>query len=445
MNYKALALSFLLLLPLFAIPISLANQPPPQAWNVEYSIKPIHTKFWGPCTVSTVFPVDVFLWNDKSLTGVGVYAYDFYVYWHNNVGISLNSLVYHIPWPSGKFFVVKNETGTYIPDATYSFYHLAVTAVGNSTIDPSLELGALGLFNASLVTLSFHIDKEPCWPDQFTTGIYIGNELGANIGPEFTTPPGSPSGDVALYPHSSTGCTATINNTELINGDYTLLSSQPNIDPLVSGDDPGRVSDYIFKEDSIGETHTIVVALSNVTNAYGFMFHLTWDADWYDTDIQHVTILPAFAPPYETLQMTVTPGELFIRLVKPSEKPTICAKGYLPVVTITLVTTNEPMVGEIPVAFNTTFQITYAELDVKCPDLRVYTPTTGLLISGPIIQMFVPKSSADLNIDGVVDVADLAAIAKLYGQASPWAALVAPPGNVDIFDIVFVAKRYLDP
>jgi hypothetical protein len=415
MKYAAIATIVLLLLPV--VPLALANQPP---WNVELRVRPGAVKYYGPCVVSTNFPIDIYLWNDKSLTGTGVYAYDFKVSWQNTAGISLVNFVNHIPWPSGKYFLIINETYTV---GGLDYYHVAVTAVGNSTLDPSLELGNTGLFNASLVTLTFHIDDEPCWPD--------------NVHADFTI----------LDYVASGGCGVPVANWEIDNGTYDLYSSQPNIDPLVKANDPGYVTDHIFKEDSIGETHTIVIALSNITKAYGFAFTLTWDSDWYDTDIQHVTVLPAFAPPYELLTTSMGSNSLTVELLRPCEKPTIHAAGYTPVVEVSFVTTNDPMVGIVPYAVNTTFSITTATLFVKCPTVTTYTFQTGLLYSGDVIQMFVPKSRADITIDGVVDIEDLAALAAVYGQASPWSDLASPvsPAVVDIFDLVYVAKRYGDP
>jgi hypothetical protein len=417
MKCKAIATIVLLLLPL--IPLAAANQP---NFNVELRIRPGATKYWGPCVVSTNFPIDVFLWNDKTLTGVGVYAYDFKVSWQNTAGISLVSFVNHIPWPSGKFFLVINETYSV---GGLDYYHVAVTAVGNSTIDPSLELGATGLFNASLVTLNFHIDEEPMWPDAYHADFTILDYV------------------------ASTGCGENITNWEIDNGTYDLYSSQPNIDPLVAANDPGRVNDHIFKEDSIGETHTIIVALSNITGAYGFIFTLTWDADWYDTDIQHVTILPAFAPPFELLTMYMGDNYLTVELQRPSEKAPLHAAGFTPVVSVTFVTTNTPMLEIVPYAFNTTFVISDAALWAKNDTYSTifYQSQGDLLYSGDVIQMFVPKSRADLNIDGVVDIEDLAALAAEYGNSHAWSDLVAPvfPADVDIFDLVYVAKRYGDP
>ena len=165
MKYISVATIVLLLLPLAFVPLSVANQPD---WFVELRIRPTDSDFVGPCVVSTNFNKDVYLWNDKTLTGFGVYAYDFYVYWDDTQGFSFTGATQHVPWPAGSYFEVIEENGT-------DFYHLAVTAVGNATINPALELGATGVFNASLVTLTFHIDTEPCWPDAVGSGFYIGN------------------------------------------------------------------------------------------------------------------------------------------------------------------------------------------------------------------------------------------------------------------------------
>jgi hypothetical protein len=287
------------------------------------------------------------------------------------------------------------------------------------------------------LTLTFHIDDEPCWPLSYDAGFFIGNEDGYIPLLDYNTPP-----ELLTYaPILSTGCGQRIDRLEIANGRFFLFSTQPDIDPLIDGG-------HIFQENAIGQSYTITVALSNITKAYGYSFTLTWDPLWYDTDIQHVTILPAFAPPYELLTMVMNPvlGTLTVTLIRPCEKPTIHAAGFTPVVEVTFVTTNTPMVGQIPVATNTTFVITAATLLVKCDNVVEYTLAGDLLYSGDVIQMFVPKSRADLNIDGVVDIEDLALLAEQYGLPHPWAALAGVDlVTVDIFDLVYVAKRYGDP
>jgi len=427
MNYKALATIFLLALPMLMVPLAAANQP---VWNVEFRIRPGATKFMGPCLVSTAFPIDVYLWNDKSLTGVGVYAYDFYVWWNNDQGFSLVNFVNHIPWASGKYFLIVNETGT---SGLLDFYHLAVTAVGNSTIDPSLELGSTGLFNASIVTLNFHIDSEPFWPASFAATFGIGNELGYD--PLMVDP--------TKMPHVSTGCTVPITNIEIDHGTYLLEVGQPNIDPEATLAAPYPLNITVG---AIDVTETVYIHLTNITGAYGFGFTLTYDPDWKTTDIQHITILPAFAPPYEFLEMHAdTPGVITFELMKPSEKPTICSKD-IAVVKIDFVSTLTQEIGVIPFDHDGAFVITEAFVMSKDEQTTVtYSYPGDLIYSGDLGNLFRPKSIADLTLDGIVDIADLAAVAMEYGNAHPYAALVAPPGNVDIFDIVFVAKRFGDP
>lgn len=425
MNYKALATIFLLALPLLMVPLAAANQP---IWNVEFRIRPGATKFMGPCLVSTMFPIDVYLWNDKSLSGVGVYAYDFYVYWQNNQGFSLKNFVNHIPWASGKYFLVINGTGT---TGGYDFYHLAVTAVGDSTLDPSLELGATGLFNASLVTLNFHIDSEPFWPASFAADFMIGNELGAE-----------PTGlNPVFFPHVSNGCTVPITNIEIDQGTYLLEVGQPNIDVEATLAAPYPTNITVG---AIGVTETVYIHLTNITGAYGFGFVLTYETQWKKTDIQHITILPAFAPPYEYLNVYVDQqtGTITFNLVKPSEKPTICSKD-IAVVKIDFTSTLTPAIGTIPVEHDGFFTITNASLMVKTPS-QTYVPP-GLFISEALGNVFKPKSRADLTLDGAVDIADLAKVASKYGTASPYALLVSSGPNVDIFDIVYVAKHFGDP
>jgi len=291
--------------------------------------------------------------------------------------------------------------------------------------------------------LTFHIDDEPCWPDWYQFGFYIGNENGYYGDLDWNAPP------FLLEPNApilSTGCGQRIDRLEIANGRFFLFSKQPDIDPLFNGG-------HYFAEDAIGESYTITVALSNIAKAYGFFFVLHWNPAWYSTDIQHVTILPAFAPPYEllTMDMNEVSGYLAINLQRPCEKPTIHAAGYTPVVEVTFVTTNTPMLGQIPVATNTTFWLTDSMLFTKCGQGKTYYQgiddgSTTLFYSGDVIQAFIPKSRADITIDGVVDIEDLAALAEEYGNVHPWAALAGTDlVTVDIFDLVYVAKRYGDP
>lgn len=398
-----LALAFLLL-PI--VPIAVANQP---NWNVELRIRPGETVFHGPCVVSTNFPIDVYLWNDKSKTGTGVYAFDFKVSWQNTAGISLVNFVNHIPWAAGKYFLVINETYTV---GTLDYYHIAITAVGNSTLDPSLELGATGVFNASVVTLNFHIDSEPCWP--------------LNSHADFTI----------LDYVASGGCGIPVANWEIDNGTYDLYSSQPDIHLVPDN----------FTAKHICNTFTVEVHLSDITGAYAFGFYLAWNPDFLETDVQKVTICPAFAPPYEWLSLDVQDDHLCVEVWKPCEKPTLHTKDVC-VVQVEFHAIS-PQAGQIPSDFDTAIHIEYAFVVSKCPDYRYYDTFGDLLYPGGDLEYFWRPLRADLNMDGIVDIEDLAALAVQYGNAHPW-GLLSDTGNtaiVDVYDFVYVAKRYgLDP
>jgi len=406
MNHKTIVLSLaFLLLPL--VPIAVANQP---NWNVELRIRPGAVTYHGPCVVSTNFPIDVYLWNDKALTGKGVYAYDFYVYWQNTAGISLVNFANHIPWPAGKYFLVINETGT---SGGFDFYHVAVTAVGNSTIDPSLEIGATGLFNASIVTLTFHIDEEPCYPINFHADFTITDWV------------------------LSTGCGELITNWEIDDGTYDLYQSQPDIH-LFSTEKffPDNIT-----EKKICPTFDVEVHLSNITGAYGFGVYLAWDPDFLETDVQKITLCPAFAPPYEWMSLDVGDGYLCIEVWKPCEKPTVHSVDAC-VFSIEFHAIS-PQLGEIPSDVDTAIHIEYAFVVSKCPDIRYYDTFGDLLYWGDLPYLWRPLR-ADLNMDGIVDIEDLAALAVEYGNAHAWGAL-STTGNtavVDVYDFVYVAKRY---
>jgi len=362
MKYGAIAAIVLLLLPL--IPLAVANQP---NWNVELRIRPGATTYYGPCVVSTNFPIDVYLFNDKSLSLVGVYAYDFKVSWQNTAGISLVNFANHIPWPTGKYFLIINETYTV---GALDYYHVALTAVGNSTIDPSLELGATGVFNASIVTLTFHLDEEPFWPDTFHADFTILDYV------------------------ASTGCGGNIANWEIDNGTYDLISSKPEIDPEATEAPP--FPDNIT-ECVVDSTFSVYIHLKNIVGAYGFGFTLTFDPAWKQTDIQHITILPAFAPPYELLKESVdnSTGVITIELIRPCEKPTIHGVDFA-VVKIDFVETATPEIGVVPYPYTTDIALTDAWVNIKN---KTWTGTYHFIESNAI------KAAADrlVALQGTTD------------------------------------------
>jgi len=116
-------------------------------------VAPKNTKFYGPCIKSSLFKIDVKLWNSLS-TGEDIYAFDFVISWASIPAgyIKLVNATFTSPWAN--FFPIANETvGTPVTG-----YHLALTAVPPS--------GGLFDVDQSVLTLWFHVEKDLCWPDK---------------------------------------------------------------------------------------------------------------------------------------------------------------------------------------------------------------------------------------------------------------------------------------
>jgi hypothetical protein len=433
-------------------------------------VNPPDTKFFGPCIKSTTFTITVNLWNSNDTT-YDIYAFDFTLDWSSISGISLVSGFYTAPWAN--FFAVVNTT-------TGSTWHLALTAVPPST-------GVIS-FNGPVLTLTFHVDKDLCWPDQ-TIGSFL--ITGAKMSSDGTK-------------------VVPIPNIEIDNGTYEQYSVQPNIDPASTA---ANATGWIIAKCN-STTFDVEVDLSNVTNVYGFGFLMTFDPTHLETDPQKITPKPTFAGPYEKTTVYVGPttvpglgaipaGELFVMFVRPSEKPGICG-AIVPVVDIifhTIDTVDQP--PTLPQTSISTIAIAHAFVMVKCDitsnpfgwqvagpgeyddDSSViwggmfgYTPNwllsntglyygpglvsfiahpgIGLIISAPLNYLFKP-SKYDLNLDCVIDVQDLKALKAFYGLDTSAADLPTSYGDladipagsdlVDIFDFVAIAKHFgpVDP
>jgi hypothetical protein len=456
MKYKALALSFLLLLPLFgAISVIRADwpTPPPGLYQqpilfVDVNGTGVHggppyssdLKVWGPCVVSSNFNVDVKLWNDNSTTGkliYDVFAVDFKLTWSSAAAyIKLKSATPHLP--TGWF--LANET------KTSNSYALAMLAT-----DPAQAIW--NCVNLSLATLTFHIEDEPCYPNSFST--------------PFTLVCTGMSGD---------GKVPVALNPEVDSGSYEIGSRQPDIH-LISPDmkgpanftNPTRLNLYYIDERAEGVVHTIKVMLSNITHALGFYVKVTWDANYKETDIQKVRIgadwiLANYA--YENIE--VGDGWLTVTLKRPAPdvKPLICSK-YSEAFEFDL-TVISPDYGHIPTPVNTTISIAQAAilyLPVEYPPGAEYNynfagpvpafvdefpnlynwPQDTIYYSCDMINWWNPKRP-DITLDGHVNIDDLKVGANKYHVVCDWAALSPINGQayVDIFDLVYIAKNFGD-
>jgi len=393
MEYKALALSLLLLLPLlvfFAPKAESVNQP--ALW-----LSPKMNEFYAPCIISTEFTINVNLFNKKEMTGVGIYAYDFFIIWDPTVGISLKSVQVFYPWPVGSYFEIANEW-----NSTEGWYHLAVTALGPA----EMELDEVQIV---LAKLTFEIDEEPCWDDIWTTDFWFD--------------------DVVL----SQGCGIPVPDFEADPASYTIYSSQPDIHILPTPN---------ITEKCICHTHTVEIRLSNITQAFAFGVRVNWDPDFLETDIQKITICPSFPAPYEWLVEDVGDGSLYVEVWRPCEKPTVCSKDTC-ILTITFHSIS-PQEGEVPSDWDSSIFIDYAWVLSKCPDWRFYDYPFGDLLYGGDLPYLWRPNRADLNLDCEVNIQDLAALAGEYGNSHPWSDLNDDPypAAVDLYDFVYIAKHY---
>ncbi len=211
MKYKALVLSFLLLMSMGSIAAFVRADWPTQPPTCNYQ-QPIlfvdvngtgvhwngaawssDLKVWGPCVVSSNFNVDVKLWNDNTTTGKNIYdvfAVDFSLTWNSAAAyIKMVSHVAHLP--TGWF--LANETWT------ADSYNLAITAT-----DASQAIWKAN--NISFATLTFHIENEPCYPNSFFTLFTLTNN--------------GMSGD---------GSVPVVLNPEVDGGSYCITAGQPDI------------------------------------------------------------------------------------------------------------------------------------------------------------------------------------------------------------------------
>jgi hypothetical protein len=414
-------------------------------WNVDHWSSDL--KVWGPCVVSSNFNVDVKLWNDNTTTGKllnDIYAFDFDLTWNANTSaypndphISLVGIATHIP--TGWFTVYAST----LHEAREDFdYHLAATATS-----PAQAL--LNVVNVSLVTLTFHIDEEPNYPEYFQT--------------PFTLEDKGMSGD---------GSTPIVLTPELDNGSYWISVKEPDIhltspDQFFDNSTPYQPNGvYFINESAVGVVHTIKVMLSNIGHAYAFYVRLEWDPLYKKTDLQKVKIGPDWIlANYAYENIVVGNGYLEVTLMrpKPPVKPLICSK-MSEAFEVDL-TVKSPDVGHIPTPAETKIKITSAWLLEYTPysgwppyeynfnfvgptplEPNAYSWTDYLYYSCDMLNRWNPKRP-DISLDGHVNIDDLTLLLPEYGETEDWGHLADPVPSltkVDIFDFVYVAKHFGD-
>jgi len=360
----------------------------------------------------------------------------------------------HSPWTN--FFPIDNQNDTFYTKADGSSYpgdwHLGLTA-----IPPS---GGLNYVNMSVLTIWFHIDKDPCFPSGY-------------------------SGTFALTGQMSGDGSVPIPTGEFDGGSIELIPVQPKI-TMKTTDAAYNATTNTITEKCESHTFDIEIDAINVTNFYGFGLLITYDCLHLETDPQSITPKPAFAGPYEYAEVIVGPsaahgvlaGQVLIVMFRPSEKPGICG-ALIPLVDIVFHTIDtaydDAVPDQLPVESTSTITLTWAFLQAKCfggvaeydyPSAAAFAPNgLGINFGYPgwwmydlvgmrtLINYDFKPSIYDLNLDCVVDVNDLKALIYYYpgsSAAGGWGDLYPNDGTgtvIDIFDFVAIAKNFgtVDP
>jgi hypothetical protein len=431
----------------------------------------------GPCQVGNTFTVTVNLWNQQSWTGDAIMGFDFSLYWYSSTTgftcagspiaspgtpfITLESAVFTSPWAN--YFVVYNGTATTsVPG--WTGYELAITGEA-----PSAPLTNV---NITLVTLTFQINAEPSFPDVWQTPLWIQNYV------KLSNPDGSP-----------------ITNFEADNGVFNLQPGTPDAElasTLTLPTDKSTGLPYIIESD-IGNYYTFEVWMTNMSAAYGFDFELCYPSQYLSIDQPNgITISPLFPQPYDELyEYTSTPGQVQVVVLRSIDKPLVCGAA-INVANVTFTSIDDNVVADMLIPENSTgtnpIQLISASQDSLVCGVEVYyglsvggvsvyyngvyfgsyapsySLTTGTTI-GPglynwqIEYFWRPIGTTneygywvgtDLNLDSVVNIQDLEALAAEYGVdlgVNGWGELASigsasPTTIVDIYDFVLVAKMF---
>jgi hypothetical protein len=424
---KLLALLLIGAFVIATIPFATAYFPPPppppspefaMQVNGEWTEAGPYTYNFTGQQFCTTFEVTIIAWEVEDL-----YAYSFNVSWASGAAyIALES--YEVKHIHTDDFVIKSE-------ASATNYEQAVTAIAPAE-------GFTG--TAAVANLYFHIYNDAQWPDQVDiTIVFVASEM-------------------------SDSCTTPIDHSE--QGAYIkLIPIQPTLKML-----PPVVYSSV-----VGETFEVQFEIQNIIKMKSFHFYVTWDPTQLGTDAQNVWIKDFLPPPYEWTYVFVEDGYLDIEAWMPCEKVPINGTGELFGIRFTVL---DPWAPEIPpydfvendhpiwfpipcwnwinidgyidkgCGEGVHFQYLGVEITVKGPDVFDIDsdPETKFMYdewcgTGWICGYFELRPiPGDLNLDGHVDIEDLSAIAKAYGDPNTFD--LNADGIVDIFDIVIVAKNF---
>jgi hypothetical protein len=398
---------------------ALSYEPPePEPDPCILAFYPQWYKFTGPCTESTNFESTVVLYN-VAANDMNLYAWDFKVKW-NPLYLELvdHEMLFPPGWVEGVDYVILfDENGT----DTWDFLHIAATKIGNETgfVDDRIEL----------LWLEFHIIYEPVW--------HIGcieTELRLR------------AVDLVMWTDS---CGAPM---DCITEDapVDINPSKPNMEITFSSDSP--VEEKIAQGWIENDVITAYLWVSNVTKFYDMAVCITWDPLLLRIDYQQIFINEeTFPPPWSFLYLDVAEGYIEFWIERPCEKPPL--KGTFWILQMDFKVKCFTDQDGVPIPADTLIEICGATMSFKDGETYwEYYP--GMAEAGTDDPYCITISDAeyywtpipgDFNQDGHVGVDDILIMAEHYGANGSWdmtGPAGTPDGVVDIYDIIWVAKRY---
>jgi len=250
-----------------------------------------------------------------------------------------------------------------------------------------------------IVTLTFHIKYEPCWPDTCSTPIGFEHVILSDSNAQEITP-------------------------ELTLGaNYQISSIKPKLE-LRPEEVVANKFPYSF---------TVELWAVDVIKLNSYYVQIGFDPDVFE--VTKVVIHDGFLQgPFVKQSYTIYEDYVEIWVHQAEGAQLARGKGLLASITFKLKYGIIWNIGEPFILSKIGFKL--AVIDVYCPDYRTIIPETN-----EVTFRYLPKPG-DVNMDGVVGLEDLRIIAMHYGEGSYNPYDLNLNGKVDLFDLVLVAINY---
>ncbi|MEM3699739.1 MAG: hypothetical protein QXL57_02585 [Candidatus Bathyarchaeia archaeon] len=269
-------------------------------------------------------------------------------------------------------------------------------------VGTSLDEGFYG--SHKIVTLTFHIKYEPCYPDVCSTSIAFEHVILSNSKAEEIIP------------------------ELLLGANYQISSVKPKLEL--------RPSEVVANKFPF--SFTVELWAVDVIKLNSYFVEISFDPSVFE--VVKVVIHDDFlqGPTFRSHSYSIYPTSIVIWVEQADGMPLARGEGLLASITFKLKygiiwNINEPEILSY-------IDFIYADIDVLCPNYRILYAPDYLDVKGVTFR-YLPKPG-DVNMDGVVGLEDLRIIAAHYGEGSYNPYDLNLNGKVDLFDLVLVAINY---